>query len=682
MLEAAIALHEAGQLDQAEAAYRALLDIAPDYSAAIHLLGLISHQRGDHGGAISQIERAIALDSTVALYHFNRASVLLALERPAEACVGFATAFGLKPDYPAARHNHARTLAQLQRFAEAVDAFRALPAGLPGRNLDYANALLGAASVGAANEAALFSEVISLLDPAWPSAADPFEARVALAWALQQLGRWSEAVMHYAGALTLRDGTFDLRPAAAKAHNNLANCYNQLGRVDDAITHYRVLFGIAPDYPDALTSVLANLNYDAKATPQEVFDAHRAWAQAVAAPLYPQTLNFTNTTGSDRPLRVGFISPDLRRHPVSYLFAPILAAFDSRCIVAFCYYNFPHKDVVTEQLMTHAAHWRDVAALSDEQLHALIRSDNIDILVDLAGHTIHNRLLVFARRAAPLQVSWLGYFNTTGLASMDYFISDYASSPPGQENYYTEILLRLPDTRFCYQPSEFMPPVNVLPAVRAGRISFGCCNNLSKLNERVLRLWGRLLVAVPNSRLLLQTSALDDAPNCERFSRLAERAGLPPGRLELRGFQPVEIAPQAYHDIDIALDPFPFCGGMTSLEALWMGVPVVTLEQEMIAGRQTLSLLANLGLEELVAADEDSYVAIAASLAGDTTRLAALRHTLRPRFAASPLQDYAKFTRAMEAAFRAMWQDWIQTNSDRPQTVPGNTDQEQESASK
>jgi predicted O-linked N-acetylglucosamine transferase (SPINDLY family) len=411
-----------------------------------------------------------------------------------------------------------------------------------------------------------------------------------------------------------------------------------------------------------LTSVLANLNYDVRSTPQQVFDEHRAWADSVAAFPQPVALHFADDRDPERPLRVGFVSPDLRRHPVSYIFAPVLAAFERKRVESFCYHNFTGKDVVTDRLMPLAAHWRDVAALSDDALLELIRADRIDILVDLAGHTIHNRLLVFARRAAPVQVSWLGYFNTTGLPTMDYFITDPHSSPPGQDCYYTEKLVRLPDTRFCYEPSEFMPDVNELPAVHNGHITFGCFNNLSKLNDDVLQLWARILHRVPQSRLVLQAAALDDAPNRMRFRLQAERAGLHSGQLELRGFMPVATAPRAYHDIDIALDPFPFCGGMTSFEALWMGVPVITLEQAMIAGRQTLALLRNIGLPELVAADKARYADIAVDLATDRLRLGTLRQSLRPRFAASPLQDYAKFTHAMEDAFRLMWLDWIRTN--------------------
>jgi predicted O-linked N-acetylglucosamine transferase (SPINDLY family) len=323
-----------------------------------------------------------------------------------------------------------------------------------------------------------------------------------------------------------------------------------------------------------------------------------------------------------------------------------------------CYYSFSSTDRVSERLRKAAAGWHDISALGDAQAAHLIRKDGIDILVDLAGHTSHNRLGIFARKPAPVQASWLGYFNTTGLPAMDYFLSDPHSSPPGQETFFTEALLRLPRTRFCYEPWEWTPEVNELPALSSGAVTFGSLNNLAKLNEGVLALWSRLLAAVPGSRLLIQAQALDDEPNRARFAALAARAGMDPARLELRPFAPLEQAMHAYHRIDIALDPFPFCGGMTSFEALWMGVPVVTLEQPMIAGRQTLSMLRNLQLDELVADSEARYLGIAAALAVDLPRLAELRRGLRPRFAASPLADYAGQARALEGALRAMWRDW------------------------
>ena len=258
-----------------------------------------------------------------------------------------------------------------------------------------------------------------------------------------------------------------------------------------------------------------------------------------------------------------------------------------------------------------------------------------------------------------MQVSWLGYFNTTGLAAVDWFFSDPHSSPPGQERYFVERLLRLPDTRFCYEPPEYSPEVAALPAARAGHVTFGCFNNLSKVNERVVALWARVLDAVPASRLCLMSIGLHDAANVEHvYSRFAAH-GVEHGRLDLRPYVVHPALPAAYGEIDIALDPFPFCGGMTSLESLWMGVPVVTLEQSMIAGRQTLSMLRNLGLDELVAGDEQNYVDIAAKLSGELDALAALRAELRPRMAASPLVDAPRFTRNLEDAYRRIWAEAV-----------------------
>jgi predicted O-linked N-acetylglucosamine transferase (SPINDLY family) len=315
--------------------------------------------------------------------------------------------------------------------------------------------------------------------------------------------------------------------------------------------------------------------------------------------------------------------------------------------------------MVEMALKALSEHWRPVADLEDEALCEQIRADRIDILVDLAGHTSHSRLLAFARKPAPVQVSWLGYFNTTGLATMDYFLSDPWSSPPGQERYFVERLLRLAHTRFCYQPPAYMPAVGALPAQTSGARPFGCLNNLAKLNERVLALWAEVLQAVPGAKLLIQAAALDDTLNRSRFRDLCARNGIASARLELRASVPVDETPASYAAIDIALDPFPFCGGMTSLEALWLGVPVITLAGETIASRQSASMLMNLGLPQLIAADSAQYVNLAAQLARDLPRLAALRAGLRQRFSLSPLMDYAGFARELETAYGDMWRDWV-----------------------
>ena len=651
-LEAAIRLHESGDLAGAERRYRSILQANPRDADATHLLGLIAHQRGEHERAAVQIGAAIALRADKAIYHYNLGNALAALGRAAAAAECFRAATLLEPAHIAARTNLAQALSEAGRHQQAAVELRQLVKLQPGpaaRNA-LASALIRCADAEPA-AAECYDEAAALLLTAWQDADDPSAARLALAYCLQQRKRWTEATQHYLAVLAQQPGN----PAA---HNNLANCYNQLGRMAEAISHYRETYRLAPDFPEALASVLACLNYDPDCTPEQSAAEHRRWAELAAARHYPGAARFDHDRDPARRLRIGYVSPDLRRHPVSAIFAPILAAHDRSEVEVVCYYNFAAEDAVTLRLKSLAAQWRAVAGIDDDALCEQIRRDRVDILVDLAGHTMHNRLLAFARKPAPLQVSWLGYFNTTGLATMDYFLSDPWSSPPGQERHYVEQLLRLPHTRFCFEPPDYLPEVSALPAERRGRITFGSLNNLSKVNEKVLALWAKVLHAVPGSRLLLQASALDDAPNRARFGALCAKFDIASDRLELRGFVPMEQAAATYAEIDIALDPFPFCGGMTSLEALWLGVPVITLAGETIASRQSASMLMNLGLPELIAQDSAQYVDAAARLARDLPRLAGLRASLRRRCAASPLADYGAFARALEAAYRQMWHNW------------------------
>lgn len=652
LLQEAMRLHESGDLDAAGARYRAMLQTEPRNPEAMHLLGLIAHQRGEHASAVVQIGAAIALQADRAVFHLNLGNALAALARFAPAIASYREALRLAPDHVPARHNLATALAQAGEFADAAAEFRRAAAAEPAIETRYA---LACALVAIADRDRssidCYEEAAAQLRAIWRETADPAEARTALAYCLQQLERWTEAAEHYEAALALR-------PESAKAHNNLANCYHQLGRIGEAVVHFRETYRLAPDFPEALASVIACLNYDPDCSPERALAEHKNWSERVAAPHYPAQARHPNDPDPERRLRIGYVSPDFRRHPVSALFAPILAAHDPEQVEVICYHNDTGEDAVTLRLKSLAVQWRAVAAIDDDALCEQIRSDRVDILVDLAGHTRSSRLLAFARKPAPVQVSWLGYFNTTGLATMDYFVSDPWSSPPGQERFFVERLLRLPHTRLCYEPPWQISEVSPLPFERTGRITFGSLHNLAKLNEQVLSLWSQLLQALPNSRLLLQTAALDDSANRRRFAEHWARLGIAPERLELRGFAPLARVPDAYAEIDIALDPFPFCGGMTSFDALWLGVPVITLAGAGLASRQSASMLANLGLPQLIAADAREYLDKAKELALDPQCLAALRAGMRARFAASPLMDYAGFARSLEAAYRRMWRDW------------------------
>ncbi len=607
--------------------------------------------------ALQSINSAIMAEPGRARFHFNLGVVLTRFGEHEAAAASYEQAVRLQDDFAGAWFNlgkAAMDCAQQLRALSALGRAFELQPGLPGLRSDLAVALvvMGDQNPGKPEQVRHYDRCIALLSSHWQETDAPHASRLMLAYCLQQVGRLSEAATEYLGLL-------DDAPAPGdklKAHSNIANCYNTLGRMDLALVHYRRALAMKPDLADTASSIAACINYDPQATPQQVLDTHRDWARHFVRQDLRQT-HWQRSHDAQRPLRVGLVSPDLRRHPVAALCAGMLPHLASHGIQVHAYYNFASADVITEGLRGSVAAWHEVHALDDTQLAAQIDADAIDILIDMAGHTTHNRLGVFARKPAPLQVSWLGYFNSTGLDTFDAFLSDPWSSPDGQDAWFAEKLLRLPHTRFCYQPWEFTPEVSELPALTTGRVTFGSFNNLAKLNEGVLALWGHVIQATPGSRLVVQAKALGDRPNAARFAALAARHGIPAEQLELRAFMPLEQVALAWQAIDIALDPFPFCGGMTSFDALWMGVPVVTLEQPLIAGRQTLSMLHNLGLPELVAANADDYVRIASRLAGNLPRLSSLRRELRPRFAASPLADHAGFARDWSCALRQLWQE-------------------------
>lgn len=470
------------------------------------------------------------------------------------------------------------------------------------------------------------------------------QERLAVARDLRRGKRLSEAIDEYRALLELGDDSADV-------HNGLANSLSLLGRAAEAIPHYRRAAELDPDWMHAASSVLGVLNYDPGASPDAIFAEHRGWGERTMERTVQRDVP-SRDRGPSARLRIGYVSPDFRRHPVTYLFARTLEHRDRGRFEIFCYDNLGHGDAVTQRLQRASDHWRVVAGTSDDAFCDQVAADGIDILVDLAGHTTNSRVAAFARRPAPVQVSWLGYFNTTGLPAMDYFITDPYSSPAGQERWFVERLVRLPHTRFTYEPPQFAPAAAALPARASGRVTFGCFNNLSKVNDRVLAVWSRVLDAVPGSRLKIIAVGLHDERNRSWWRKRLAAHGI--DAVELSPFLPHDQLLAAYGEIDIALDPFPFAGGITSLEALYMGVPVVTLETPMLAGRQTLCFLRNLGLDTLVADSEDSYVSAAAALARDLDALASLRAGLRERMRVSPLLDAAGFARELESAYEAM----------------------------
>lgn len=455
-----------------------------------------------------------------------------------------------------------------------------------------------------------------------------------------------------------------MKPDYVDAHNNLGMAYKDQGRLDDAIEAFREARELSPRDTEVWSNLLYTLWFNPDYSLAEISQEHDRWNRALAEPLTKQAAPHANDRSRARRLRVGYVSPDFRRHSVGRFLLPLLEAHDRRRFEIFCYASVVAPDDMTERFQAESDTWRDVRGLSDEQVADVVRRDAIDILVDLTMHMGGNRLLMFARKPAPVQVTYLAYCGTTGLTAIDYRLTDPHIDPPGREEpHYSEKSLRLPDTSWCYRPLEAAPEVGPLPAAGAGHVTFGCLNNFCKVSEAALQAWAQLLKAVPGSRLLLHAGR---GSHRQRTELDLGKRGVEAERLAFCDLLPIDEYLQLYNRIDVALDPFPYGGGTTTCDALWMGVPVVSLAGATPVGRAGLSILTNVGLNELVARDAGEYVQIAADLAGDRERLAGLRAGLRARMRQSPLVDEQRFASAVEDAYSQIWARWCDDASGRP----------------
>jgi predicted O-linked N-acetylglucosamine transferase (SPINDLY family) len=541
----------------------------------------------------------------------------------------------------------ANTLAAQGRMDQAIAHYEhslSLREDVAARN-NLGNAL---AALGRMDQAATHYERVLSLRPEHVSAQNN------LGLILLQRGRLTEAFAHFEKAIALQ-------PDFAQAHNNLGLAWQTQGRVDEALAHYQRALMLRPDYVEAHSNMLLSLNYLSSIDPVAVFAAHLDFARRWEAPLAPLIQPPSNDRSPERRLKLGYVSSDFRQHSVAHFIEPVLKSHDHDRFEIFCYSNHSQEDEVTARLKTQTDHWRQIAGIADDVVARQIRTDQIDILVDLNGHTANNRLLVFARKPAPVQVTWLGYPNTTGLSAMDYRLTDGYADPVGMtEHLHSEKLVRLPESFSCYQPPQDAPPVSELPAREKGYITFGSFNHQAKLSPDVMTVWAKLLNTIPGSRLVLKNPSLGEAAIQDAVREAFTALGIAPERLELLGLDPSRAVHLArYQHIDIGLDPFPYNGATTTCEALWMGVPVVTLAGRTHAGRVGASQMSNLGLTELICHAPDEYVATAVRLASDLERLGRLRQELRPGMTASPMVAAQRFTRNLEDAYRAMWRNLV-----------------------
>jgi predicted O-linked N-acetylglucosamine transferase (SPINDLY family) len=679
----AVRLQQAGQLDAAERLFRQVLASAPQHPDSLQLLGVICLQTGRLEAAADLIAKAIAIDARMPTYHNNMGRVLEKLGRVDDAIRSYRKAVELRPGYAIAYGNMGSALQAQGQLEQAVACFRKVANLQPGA-WDNANRLgIALWQMGRLEEAvACFRDGLA-------GTPDNPQLCCNLANVLREMGQWQEAEEKFREALSaapdapevlnnfaillkeqgrLEEAEGLLRRARAikpdypAAHNNLGNVLYLRERFDDAIASYEKSLTLKPD-SGTFSTLLVWLHYSARHSDEHVLALARGFAAQTEKPR--QARGWRNDLNPDRPLRIGYVSADFRTHPVGFFLESVLKAHDPAAVEIFCYNNLAFADETTARLEQATAHWRNIAGLSDDAVAATIANDAIDILVDLSGHTDGNRLSLFAARAAPVQVTWLGFYGTTGLSNIDYILADNVVAPPGTESRFTEQVWRLPGCYLCYTPHPFDLPVGPFPAAANGFVTFGCFNKRQKISPGTLEAWATILKRVEGSRLFLKNLSMGDAACRARLIAQFAALGIEADRLILEGHSPVAEGLAAYNRVDIALDPFPFGGGTTTADCLWMGVPLVALAGERWVGRMSRSILTALNLDAWVAKDIEDYIELACRLAAELPVQTGFRQALRQRVESSAFCDGKSFTRGLEQAFHGMWDRWCETHAGR-----------------
>lgn len=628
-------------------AFEQAIALDPNLAEAHHNIGSALNESGRQQNAIAHFEQALALRPSFAEARNGLGIALLALRSYDEAVEQFQQAIALRPDFAEPHQGLGTALIKLNRYAEAAEQFQQAL----GRNPNNVKAIcgLGAAllETGDIEMAHACWERAIEFDPEWS------ESYLGLGRELKMKGEDSRALACFEKAIQL-DG------ANHGAHAELGSSLFFWDRYEDGMTHLQQAIDLSPDEPLWQASLLYQLHFYPGFPAMEQAIRHRAFGERFEAKLKPTWTPHANVPDIGRPLRVGFVSGDFRQHSVGHFMAGLLPSLKATGLELVAYANQTKHDAMTDRMKAQFSAWRECETLSDGKLAEQIRADAIDVLVDLSGHTSGNRLLVFARKPAPVQVTYLGYPDTTGLSAIDYILGDPRMFPVGEEALYVEKPWRLPDTSLCFMPPDLPVEVDPLPATQNGYVTFGCMNNRGKVNDAVIETWARILSAVPGSRMLLQNKPYGDTGVADYVrSRFAAR-GIAGDRLGMIGSLPWREHLEMYNRVDIALDPFPYNGTTTSVEGLWMGVPVLALKGDRLVSHMGESILHAVKMPEWIAADKTDYVAEAVAFAGDLPALAEIRAGLRPRLLASPICDAPRFARNMEAAFRGMWQKWCE----------------------
>ncbi len=596
----AVKLHQAGDIDQAETLYQTILRQRPKHADAIHYLGLIAYQRQQYSLAIATFKRAVALNDRVGAYQTNLGNAYKKNGQQAEAIEAYGRAVQLDPNLAAGHFNLGSLLIDVKQEQAALQCLQKaveLASGNPIFWQGYGNGLYQAEDIDKAHDC--FEKALSL------------------------------------------------NPNSVETHLSLAKTLQRFAQVQKALVHIRKAETLATDSEICLSSVPFVLNY-VETDAQLIFDETLSRMQRYESSITP-IKHLSPPGASNRRLRIGYLSYDLRQHAMRFFIEPILRSHDRSKFEIYCYHNHPDMDQTSHQLKALSDQWVDCAVLSDDALAEKIQHDQIDILVDLSGLTAGARLGVMARKPAPIQMTMLGYLNTTGLSRIDYRIADAVTSPPGlYEHLSSEKILRMPNSQWCYQPSNNAPEINDLPVDSRGYITFGAIHNMAKVTPRMVEIWSEILHKVPNSRLMM--IIWGDKARSYMLGLFAEQ-GISEERLIIEAPVPYDQYLSKYHQFDIALDSYPYSGGTTSCESLWMGVPYITFAGPTPTSRGGASILSTLNLTELIAEDLEDYIHRATVLAADVEHLRQLRAGLRGRMKGSPLMDAQGYTAALEQLY-------------------------------
>jgi protein O-GlcNAc transferase len=636
--------------EDAERHSRMAAQLAPDRADLLHDLAVACESLNKLADAEESYRRALAIDPDSAPTHHNLGRLLASLRRLPEAEAAYRRALAIKPDLAESANNLGNVLLATGRAEAAVESFRQALQVQP-QSADFSTNLGRALlALGLPEEAEAACRAATMWAPdnalAWSN----------LAGALQAPARSAEALAAHRRALELLPPK---TPIESALRNNLAASLLTNGCSAEAEAEFRRANALAPDDSEMHSALLACSQYCDAATPEQLAGEHALWDIRFASSLQSTWTKYEPQRRGGRPMRLGFVSADLCEHPVGNFLVRTLECLDhSECWVV-CYHDRRETDAVSERIRAAADNYVTSASLDHAALARRIQDEEIDILFDLSGHTVGNRLLTFARKPAPIQITWLGYEGTTGLSAMDYIVANRHTIRPGEDTWYRERVLRLPDTYVCFDPPAAAPDVSPLPALESGAVTFASFSNPAKLSDRTIQAWADILRRVAGSRLLLKYGPLADPANQQRFRGQFAAAGVDPQRIMFAGWTSHAETLAEYCRVDVALDPLPFSGSATTCDALWMGVPVVTCPGPTFATRHTTSHLETIGLASFVARDHAHYVDLAAAWASDLTRLAEVRARLRTQMADSPLCDGPRFARQFLDMLQTVWQQWL-----------------------